>query len=444
MRILRLGALLVLLGWLCLPGRTVAESPPAGHDAAPRYVLGLSPFLDRSVKDDLYRQIVGFLLEDLPLSSSLWICDAYHLQTITRMDIPDIGAFRSAKTRASQFKDPIRKLKEFLATDLARPAAPVPVPPQAVRFPQFMDFVGENLGGSQRTTVVLVLGSPLYIDAKEPNFSMVDGYFPSDGHLLASRGASVFGLEGRTHKLDDVVVHFGWFGDPWVSEVHLDRVRRFWTLYLQEQGAQLATFCGDLPTVFRLARPDAPLAESRPPRLELDSSRSKIEMLRITRTVGSQDWITRDALSQARPAPPTNTVGVMKIGIRWQGNLDLDLYARPTREGETLFFDHTRSPEGYYFKDHRSSPDREYEFIEFESPVDVTRAEAMINFYAGAAPGGPSGEIRIEFENKIYSGRFLLPADHGNQGRSGQTQASFWTVVDIPSLLRLAPQRAGG
>ena len=78
---------------------------------------------------------------------------------------------------------------------------------------------------------------------------MLDGYFPSDGHLSASRQESVFGLKGRTNALANVVVHFGWFGDPWVSEVHRDRVQRFWTLYLQGQGARLATFCGDLPRV---------------------------------------------------------------------------------------------------------------------------------------------------------------------------------------------------
>ena len=51
----------------------------------------------------------------------------------------------------------------------------------------------------------------------------------------------------------------------------------------------------------------------------------------------------------------------MKIGIRWRGDIDLDLYAAANPEAETLFFQHTRSPEGYYFKDHRSSPDREYD-----------------------------------------------------------------------------------
>ncbi len=435
---LRPGALLALAGWLCWPGHPLAETSPTAREAAPRYVVGLSPFLPRDVKDDLYRQIVGFLLEDLPLTSSLWICDAYHLQTVTRVDIPEVSAFRSAKTRANQFKEPIRRLKEFLAAEPERTVGAVAAPPQALRFPQFLDFVGENLGGARRRTVVLVFGSPVYVDAKEPNFSMVDGYFPSDGHLLVSRERSVFGLEGRTNRLAEVEVHYGWFGDPWVSEVHRDRVQRFWSLFLQGQGARLATFCGDLATVFRLARPAALVADPHPARLELDATQSKIEMLRITRTVGAQDWITRDALSPVRPPPPTNTVGVMKIGIRWQGNLDLDLYARPTREGETLFFDHKRSPEGYYFKDHRTSPEREYEFIEFETPVDVWKAEASVNFYAGSAPRGVSGEVRIEFENKIYSGRFSLEADHGNQGRSGRNQALFWTVVNIPSLLGLA------
>ena len=48
--------------------------------------------------------------------------------------------------------------------------------------------------------------------------------------------------------------------------------------------------------------------------------------------------------------------GPLKIGIRWKQNIDLDLYAAPRPGAETLFFQHPRSPEGYYFKDHRSSP----------------------------------------------------------------------------------------
>jgi hypothetical protein len=438
MPLMRLG-----LVWLLASSVVAEERTPAANDSSPRYVIGLSPFLDSKVKDEVYRQIVRFLLEDMPLKSSLWICDAYYLQTIARIDVPEVRAFHSAKTRANQFKDQIRKLKEFLATEPERLGAPVPVPPQAVRLPQFTDFVGANLRDPHDGVVVVVLGSPLYVDAKEPHFSMLDGYFPSDGHLMASREESLFGLKGRTNALRDMIVHFGWFGDPWVSEVHQDRIQRFWTLYLQQQGAQLATFCGDLPTVFKLAAVGPAGNETANPRPAIDPAQSKIEMLRITRDVGLADWITRDVLPRIEHEPPAHTVGSMKIGIRWKGDIDLDLYSRPTETAEPLFFEHMRSPEGYYFKDHRSSPDREYEFIEFEKPVDVGQAEAKINFYEGSAPDGTSGEIRIEFDGKIYSGQFSLEADHGNQGRTGRSQNRFWTHVDIPALLKLREPGAG-
>ena len=124
---------------------------------------------------------------------------------------------------------------------------------------------------------------------------MVDGYFPSDGHLLASREQSVFGLQSREKSLQNVTVHVGWFGDPWVSAVHQEKIARFWTLYLEGQGASLATFCGDLPTLFQaVSAGPRKVADAQRPRFELDRTDKKIEMLRITRDINIADWITRD------------------------------------------------------------------------------------------------------------------------------------------------------
>ena len=131
----------------------------------------------------------------------------------------------------------------------------------------------------------------------------------------------------------------------------------------------------------------------------------------------------------------------MKIGIRWKGDLDLDLYASASRDAQTLFFENTRASEGYYFKDHRSSPDRDYEFIEFESPVDVYRVRADINFYKGDAPNGPAGEVRIEFEGRVYSGNFNIVSERGNKGRSGNSQARYWAHIDVPAILGLRADR---
>lgn len=431
-----------ILANLSAPPMVRSESalPPA-NPSATRYVIGLSPFLDNAVKDDVFRQLVGFLLERAPLNSSLQLYDAYNLQTVIQVRIPDDRAFRSGKTRANQFKEPIRKLKEFLAADHEFPGTNRFKLRQAIRFPQFMDFVSDSVRGTGAPPSIIVLGSPLYLDHKEPSFSMVDGYFPSDGHLLASREQSVFGLKDHAGALKDMMVYFGYFGDPWVSEVHQEKIKRFWSLYLKGQGARLRILSGDLSSVFNAVCDSSKASPTRAPEIEIDPTQTKIEMLRITRDIGIADWITRDVLPNHQHGPPSITIGPMKIGIRWQGKIDLDLYASPRPDGETLFFQHTRSAEGYYFKDHRSSPQREYEFIEFESPVDVWSVQAMVNFYEGSTPGGPSGEIRIEFDGKIYSGQFSLNANRGNKGRSGRSQGDFWTQIDVPAILKLTGNR---
>src|SRR5262249_40799284 len=163
----------------------------------------------------------------------------------------------------------------------------------------------------------------------------------------------------------------------------------------------------------------------------VDEQQNKIEMLRISRNVEITDWITRDALPEPAPRPPETMVGALKIGIRWKSNIDLDLYATPRHGSETLFFQHPRSPEGYYYKDHRSSPGREYEFIEFESPVDIREVEAFVNFYKGSCPEGPRGEVRIEYEGRIYGALFSIQSSEGNRGRAGKSQHEFWTRIPV-------------
>ena len=412
------------------------SAPPGNRD----YVIGLSPFLQKSVKDDVFRRIARLLLEELPLGSSLAIYDAYHLRTVAELKIPEVVAFKSGKTRATQFKEAILRLKEFLSTEHARPETTLSLD-YAIRFPQFLDFVATHKRGDD-TTMIIVLGSPLYVDVKEPGFSMVNGYFPSDGHLQATRDQSIYGLKGRKGFLENFQVHFGYFGDPWVSELHQARIARFWSLYLNEQQGALKTFCADLATTFKAAT-GVTGADEASLHADLDRSQTKLEMLRVTREGGLTDWITRALPANHQQPPPSKTVGPMKIGIRWEGNVDIDLYASATPESETLFFEHTRAPEGYYFKDHRSSPEREYEFIEFETPVDVFKVRASINFFEGHAPQGASGEIRIEFEGRIYTDTFALPAREGNKGRSGRGQSEFWSRIDVPRVLKLrSPEQA--
>ena len=422
-----------------VPTPSAADVPPA------RFVIGLSPFLEKGVKDDVFRKVAGFVLEGMPVGSSLGIYDAYRLQTVATVTIPEAKVFRSGRTRANQFKDELNRLKRFLADGTAETDSNG-LPPGAavVRLPQFLDFISDNLRPSPLPLVVLVLGCPLYVDPKEPGYSMVDGYFPSDGHLLAGRDQTVFGIREREYGMSNSVVHLGYFGDPWMSDVHRERIARFWSLYAARRGSRLGTLTADLPTVFAALGNGMETAPSAPAYTPLDPSQTKIEMIRITRDPGVADWITRDTLPDHPQPPPVSERGPMRIGIRWTGAIDLDLYASPGPGAETLFFEHPQSPEGNYFKDHRSSPLREYEFIEFSSPVDVRRVEARINYFAGTTRSGPSGEVRIEFGGRIYSGPFTLAARHGNEGREGKSQAAHWAVIDVPAILGLVERERTG
>jgi hypothetical protein len=154
------------------------------------------------------------------------------------------------------------------------------------------------------------------------------------------------------------------------------------------------------------------------------------------------DWIQRDSVLEPARRAPSVMVGPMKIGIRWKNSIDLDLYATPRPGAQTLFFQHPRSPEGYYYKDHRSSPGREYEFIEFESPVDARLVEAFVNFYKGSFPRGPRGEVRIEFDGKIYAAPFSIASSEGNQGRTGEAQEDSWTRIPVQQILKLSQARS--
>lgn len=437
----------VLVVWTALgrPGSDSMAANSEGREApATHFVIGLSPFLNNTNKDEVYRSIVRLMVSDLPLDSTLAIYDAYNLKTVTQLALPNVQAFKSPKTRANQFAPAIRELKLFLAAEHVAPTNDRLSFVAAVRLPQFLDFLAETPATTSNATVLLI-GSPLYQDAKEPGFSMTDGYFPSDGHLQASRDKSIFGIYGEHPALPVLGLYWAYFGDPWLNELYRDKVQRFWALYCQRRGCQLEAFTGDLPGALQSfeQRHAAGLALAH--HWTIDEVQTKIEMLRVSRGVEIADWLTRDTVAIGNQLPPGRLVGPMKIGIRWKEKVDLDLYATPRSGAETLFFQHVRSPEGYYYKDHRSSPGREYEFIEFESPVDVREIEAFVNFYKGSWPGGAQGEIRIEFDGRVYGAPFSIPADHGNQGRTGESQQEFWTPIPIQQILKLnpPPSRAG-
>src|SRR6266550_1993059 len=90
----------------------VRQTPPPQS-----FVIGLSPFLEKNVKEDVYRNVIRLLVEDLPLNSTLAVYDAFDLKTVTSVTLPNARVFASPKTRANQFAGAVRDLKTFLVSD---------------------------------------------------------------------------------------------------------------------------------------------------------------------------------------------------------------------------------------------------------------------------------------------------------------------------------------
>ena len=414
------------------------DSSAALRPARPttRYVIGLTPFLENSAKDDIYRRIVGMILEDLPQKSSLAIYDAYNLTNITRLEVPDLRAFQSGKTRANQFKEQIFALKQFLASRAQTPRRQETQFRSRHSLSAIHGFPGRKRR-RRRASHRIVIGSPLYVDHKEPAFSMVDGYFPSDGHLLASRDQSVFGTKSRTEALQNFTVHFGYIGDPWVSAIHREKIARFWTLYLERKAHISATFCGDLATLFNAARKwHAGRAKYA---FQIDPPQTKVEMLRITprcrrRRIGSRATLSP---ARARRRPRTRRPNENRHPLEGR-HRSRSVRERQPRCGNDFFRTHPRARKVTTSKTIAVSPEREYEFIEFETPVDVNRVQADINYYKGESPNRPRmAKFVEEFEGRIYSGQFPIEATHGNKGRAGSSQTRYWARIDVPAILGL-------
>src|SRR5207248_10977282 len=110
-----------------------------------QFIIGLSPFLEKNVKEDVYRNVIRLLVEDLPLNSTLAIYDAFDLKTITSVTLPSARVFASPKTRANQFAGAVRDLKTFLISDHPRPANARLNFDESIHIPQLLDFLAQNL-----------------------------------------------------------------------------------------------------------------------------------------------------------------------------------------------------------------------------------------------------------------------------------------------------------
>lgn len=444
----------------------LAAAAPIPAAAEPRlYIVGL-PADDPAPAEPIWARLLGLLLRDAGPGDRIRVYDAAAVRLLAEARIAPRAALATEARRRRDLAPVVETLRAHLRGLAA--AVPEAGEPATLRLPQFLTELGTTgLAGPE--TCILVLGNALHADPREPDFDMTGGRFPTDGHILATRTVSPFGTADRQGLLRGANVHLVWRNADWHSDLHLDRVHRFWALFVAGMGGSLATFTGDEATGFERFRACTAGTATAP---AFDETADRVGMLAIVRelseplpgpvTLPPMAPAPAEAPAQApatpraqeipwleAPAPrapaPSSPVGTLQVGIRWGdrscAGSDLDLYVRADPALPFLHFALTRTAEGQYHKDWRSAPATRngLEYVDFLRPTDIRRLEIRVNFYAGRCPGGVEGVVRARLDGVTHELPFRLAAETGNGGAAFHAAATspHWVVIDTSALFGL-------
>lgn len=411
-------------------------------------VIGLSPFhTEKAGAKDQIKTVIQFLVDTVEPGEQAMIYDAYHVQTIGIFAVPNKSLYRHPRAKLRANARVVKQLLTFAKQAMTPTGVNRPSVSGAIRLPQFLAFLGENFA-PQQDMDVLVLGNPLLDDPKDRDFSMAHAQIPGDGHLQLSRSQTPYGIKGYEKRLRHVRLHLG-FTDGWQrDDHHTFYVKRFWTLWTQQQGGSLVTFASDLSTV--LQRVQSQAAAPQHAYTFKESEAPKLEMIQLRPPkVKHRTSISERPVTTAPVAGDSITaLRNVEVGITWNdpasSYIDLDLYVQAGPTAGVLYFSNRETAEGQYFKDFTTSPrsTNGLETVAFYTPVNGNHLFVAINFFGGQVRGKVTGEVRISLDGQTYAQPFAIHAKKGNHGSgreavlaAKQSASPHWIIIDPLQVL---------
>lgn len=375
--------------------------------------------------------------------------DATHERIVARVEVPNRPSIATNRNlKASVINSQFSKIWDFNdAGDSAEGDAGDVAPARFLTtdLPRILD----ELPG--RTAQVILAGSALHNDAREPSFSMPGGYVPTDALVLVDQDKSPYGVAGRDKALQGATVHVCYTdaAEAWTTDIFRQRVGRLWALETTLQGGRFGAFAPlDAGCVDSFL--NGKIASAT---FTVDRSDTKPTMRKYERATTRPVEVAANPAPDAAPAsvealfeqPPCTTapatfVGPLRIGIKWDcPSCDLDLYARSRSQSDWLFYGHRLPADGNGFFDHDfTSPPPggdAYEYIQFNS-VDIREIAARVNFYGGSIKGGPPFRLRVWFAGCAHDAPPMqITAATGNGGAAAP--AADWKEIDVPAVLGL-------
>jgi hypothetical protein len=399
-------------------------------------IFVVSPFASAATKDVQMRAIGEFLAETTEPGETSHILDGWSQETVASFNVPDDNERYnrpSSRMRANPafFKD----LKTF--AEAPSPASDNPHSGQ-VDWPAVFRRVGRDFLADDPRNLIFYDVSPVYHDARSPEYSMRGGVLFSDAHLEASRDMTPFGARGQSNYLTNYTVHWSMGDDAWiVSDRHGHHAERMMALSISARSGALATFANDGATALENARSGT----SRSVGDHQLNSDGRLSM------IGFQQQAEAPAVSIYDRAVSSRTPDLselehahdIEIAIRWTCACDFDLAVKPAG-GTTISFRSPSSEQGQLFKDFTSSSSLSngWETIALAGPIDLTRAVIAANLFSGM---GGRGEIRIAIAGETWASPFGLTGRASAGDGFEQTMASgspantAWTVLAPAQIL---------
>jgi len=428
---------------------------------AEAYTLILPPISSEADKATVKTTLKVILTDLTKAGDKIIIHDGVANRLIAVVDLPEKKTLRHVKVRAKYARKALAKVAQFLKQSKTpqRPSQPSQV------FKTFADEV-RSLYPNEAFKVIY-MGAMLEHDPQSPQTSMLHGRYPNDAHVTVDGYLSPYGVADRPKGLEGTSFHICNRDDRFFNKAHYKAVHRFWGLSIKAQGGELRTFTDDAglclerfkrgsqsvlsftrdpsqskPEMRAVKRPAFTQREEgqNPQDTASLSSAHEMPQASLTRAQGGR-FLGKDIPLNAQPVAITK--GIVKIGIRWENNIDLDLYVTPYRGAKTLSYNETISPEGRFDKDWRSAQAaaHAYEFIEFTKSLTLRDIHIAVNFYSGKVRQGARGVLRIWVEGQgVWEKPFFIRANKGNGGKR-RNKSKHWIKIktaDVLGLPRLA------
>lgn len=315
--------LLALVALLALAPRGAAVT----ND--PVYYVGVSPVLLEADREPVLKSILALVLR-AEAGTRIEVFDAQAVERIASISIGDMPP----KARVRQAASQIRAIQSFIS-----PAEPRQGSANQSRVPALLSVVAPASTPSKPARVLL-FASLFYADERDPSATFGPGFVPSDGHLLAPSGQSVFGCADRKDSLKDVVIDWCVLENE-TPDLERRAAERFWHLYANELGATMHGFhpSPDVAMERILAGGATPVSTSAIDRSDARLTiRPVVQRREVERPTPPPLALTpRERLKAAVESLTPVASGRTRIATVWTtqgGQADVDIYMR-SRPGAT-------------------------------------------------------------------------------------------------------------